>query len=94
MLDKSNHIIEIFQENSPPTPEELENLGAGCYVQVKDGEDCYWVEIQAVENDLFSGVVHCELNDSYCRSDIVNENIALFNKQQIVGLGCDNYCWC
>jgi len=74
--------------------EELDNLGPGCYVQVKDGESCFWVEITAINNEEFSGVLHCELGESICQPAKVSMGLETFNKKQIVNLGCDNYCWC
>jgi len=77
-----------------PDAQELENLGPGCYVQVKDGESCYWVEITEMAGDDFSGVLHCELGGSDCVPTAKTKSIGQFTKNQIVNLGCDNYCWC
>ena len=77
-----------------PDKQELDNLGPGCYVQVKDGDSCYWVEITEVNGDDFVGILHCELGGSICRPTKAVKESTNFNKSQIVNLGCDNYCWC
>ena len=75
--------------------QEIDNLGPGCYVQVKDTDgSCFWVEITVVEGEEFSGVLHCELGGSTCQPAKVQLGVAKYNKNQIVSLGCDNYCWC
>lgn len=74
--------------------QELDNLGPGCYVQVKEGESCYWVEITDMAGEEFSGILHCELGGSECVPTAMTKSIGQFNKDQIVNLGCDNYCWC
>lgn len=81
-------------EPSELNQQEIDNLGPGCYVQVKDGESCFWVEITTVDGEEFSGILHCELGGSTCQPAKAQQDAAKFNKQQIIGLGCDNYCWC
>lgn len=93
MLNNANNIT-LVEERNPLTEEELENLGPGCYVQVKDGENCYWAEVQSVEGDIFLGTVHCELGGSTCKTNLENQSVNRFHRKQIVNLGCDNYCWC
>jgi len=94
MLNKINESIVIVEEHNTVSEEELENLGPGCYVQVNNGESCYWAEVQSVNGDVFSGTVHCELGGSSCKSNIAEHSESQFHKDQIVNLGCDNYCWC
>ncbi len=89
-----NNSIEIVREKSLPSEEELDNLGPGCYVQVQAGEDCFWAEITEVNNDLFTGTIHCELGSSQCKLSTKTLGSTQFTKTQIVNLGCDNYCWC
>ena len=77
-----------------PDTQELANLGPGCYVQVKDDDSCFWVEITEIKGDEISGILHCELGGSICQPSKSNLGVTKFNKDQIVNLGCDNYCWC
>ena len=78
-----------------PNEQELENLGAGCFVQVHYGENYDWVEVIGVENEVLTGVLRCELDGSVCEvKDDKNKKEIKFKKNQIVNLGCDNYCWC
>lgn len=74
--------------------QELDSLGPGCYVQIKDDDSCFWVEITAVDGEEFSGILHCELGGSVCQPSKANVAVSKFNKSQIINLGCDNYCWC
>ena len=94
MKDNTEKVIEFVQPNASVSEEELNNLGPGCYVQVKDGDNCFWAEIQSVNGENFSGTVHCELGGSVCQTNLNNHSESQFNKKQIVNLGCDNYCWC
>ncbi|MDH5256602.1 MAG: hypothetical protein OEX07_01300 [Gammaproteobacteria bacterium] len=89
-----NNSIEIVSEKALPTQEELDNLGPGCYVQVKSGEECFWAEITEVDGDNCIGSIHCELGSSSCKSSTKTLGETQFTKDQIVNLGCDNYCWC
>ena len=89
-----SHSIEIINEESLPSEEELESLGPGCYVQVKSGNDCFWAEITEVEGDTFTGTIHCELGSSSCKASTKTLGSTQFEKSQVVNLGCDNYCWC
>lgn len=82
---------ELFQV---PTEEQLENLGAGCFVRIDDDTDCFWVEIDGEEDGLLMGVVHPELASSDCPcSRAVNERVR-FGRDQIRYVGCDRYCFC
>ena len=74
---------------------ELSDLGPGCYVQIVD-EDCsYWTEIVKIEGEKITAVVHPELDgDKSCESCKSSSRAVSFSKEHIVGLGCDNYCWC
>lgn len=94
MLNKTEHVIEFIDPNAIPSSDELSNLGSGCYVQVKDGENCFWAEIQSIEGEYFTCIIHCELGGSVCQTSLENLSERLFHKTQIVNLGCDNYCWC
>ena len=89
-----NNSIEIISEKSIPSQEELDNLGPGCYVQVKSESDCFWAEITEVDGDICTGTIHCELGAAPCKPSTKTLGEAQFNKSQVVNLGCDNYCWC
>jgi len=95
MQNKSIEIVNISAEQSPPSEEELDNLGPGCYVQViKKGDDCFWAEITEVNDGIFTGTIHCELGASSCKSNTKTLGNTTFTKDQVINLGCDNYCWC
>lgn len=94
MNQKPIQDIPITNEDTAPNKLELDNLGPGCYVQVKDADNCFWVEITEVKGEVFSGILHCELGGSVCTPSKENVSSSVFHKNQIVNLGCDNYCWC
>lgn len=83
-------------ENLQALPtEELENLGPGCYVKVREGSCSYWAEIMSSETgNGFKGIVHHELDTAKCGESHDQKVVSVFTKKQIVDLGCDNYCWC
>lgn len=84
-------MTEIFPV---PTEEQLENLGAGCFVRILDRADCFWVEIDGEEGNLLTGVVHPELASCDCQTDhAANERIR-FSRDQVKYVGCDRYCFC
>jgi hypothetical protein len=77
-----------------PTQEQLENLGAGCFVRILNHADCYWVEIDGEEGGLLTGVIHPELASSDCEcSHEANERVQ-FSRDQVKYVGCDRYCFC
>lgn len=77
-----------------PTEEQLDNLGAGCFVQILDNKDCLWVEIDGEEGDLLTGKIHPELtNGEGGISHAANDRIS-FSREQIKHVGCDRYCFC
>ena len=94
MQNNSIEIVSVNTNQSLPSEEELDNLGPGCYVQVKTGDDCFWAEITEVNNGTFTGSIHCELGSSSCKSDTKILGSTTFTKDQVINLGCDNYCWC
>jgi len=71
---------------------ETSNLGPGCYVRVGDGKSSCWTEIVQLESGKFIGVVHSEL--SKCESCGPSGKALEFEKDNILELGCDNYCFC
>jgi len=78
-----------------PTEDELDNLGPGCYVQVALEKDCcYWAEITSYENSLFTATVHSELGEAGKGCSKNRPTTINFTKEQVINLGCDNYCWC
>ena len=77
-----------------PSEEQLENLGAGCFVRITDSANCYWVEIDGEEGDRLTGVIHPELASSDCQcSQTANERVS-FTRDQVKFVGCDRYCFC
>jgi len=89
-----NNPIPIINEQSLPSQEELDNLGPGCYVQVKSNDELFWAEITEVSGENCTGSIHCELGGSTCKSNTKILGEMQFTKSQIINLGCDNYCWC
>lgn len=77
-----------------PTQSQLENLVAGCYVRIQDDKDYYWVEIDEVNNDGLAGVIHTELEDTECQSNLHNQCRVCFQREQVTHVGCDRYCFC
>lgn len=78
-----------------PTAQRLEGLGAGCYVQIHQDEQCEWVEITGAEGDECIGISHPALSATNTDDQTPAASEALrFRKEQIVALGCDRYCFC
>ncbi len=79
-----------------PSPDKLEDLGAGCYVRVHDSGQCFWAEISDRDGKNFRGRVHKELATSGCPKSaaLPTGKEVYFREEKIVLLGCDNYCWC
>lgn len=94
MLDSTTHVIHFSDGSSIPDSEELENLGPGCYVEVKDGSNQYWAEIQKVDDEFITGLIHYELENSVDGATKKEKRTGCFSKNQIINLGCDNYCFC
>jgi len=79
----------------PPSESEISNLGPGCYVKIVDGDRTYWTEIIKLEENRITAVVHNELSETpKCQSCVSSHAAVVYGKQNIVELGCDNYCWC
>lgn len=78
----------------PLPANETDNIGPGCYVKVQDGTGCYWAEITHGEGDTFVGRVHNELATPQCHRKSDSTTKVVFDRNQVVDLGCDNYCWC
>jgi hypothetical protein len=77
-----------------PTEDQLDNLGAGCFVRINEDKDCFWVEIDGEEGGLLTGIVHPELASGDCEcSRESNERVA-FSREQVKFVGCDRYCFC
>lgn len=78
-----------------PDEEQLENLGAGCFVQISKNNNCFWVEIDGEEGETLTGVVHAELADDECQcSGIASNDRVSFSRDQVKHVGCDRYCFC
>jgi len=77
-----------------PTEELLNNLGPGCFVQVRDGQSCFWAEVSSVNEGIFTGVVRDALATPKCQRKPSSTGTEIFRRDQIVALGCDRYCWC
>ena len=77
-----------------PNEEQLDNLGAGCFVQVSDEKQCYWVEIDGEEGGLLTGIVHPELADEGCQVKHTTNSRVSFSRDQVKYVGCDRYCFC
>jgi len=88
-------MLENVNEKFPaPSQVQLDGIGVGCFVQVSDSNNCYWVEVDGEEDDKLTGVVHTELETVNCeKASALLERIS-FNRKQIVFLGCDRYCFC
>lgn len=77
-----------------PTEDQIENLGAGCFVRIGENRDCFWVEIDGEEDGLLTGIVHPELASEDCQcSRTTNERVS-FDRDQVKFVGCDRYCFC
>ena len=78
-----------------PTAQRLEDLGAGCFVQIHCGEQCEWMEITDLEGDECIGTSYPSLsaNDANDKAPATSEELR-FRKEQIVAMGCDRYCFC
>lgn len=78
-----------------PQSTELSNLGPGCYVKIQDGQKSYWTEIVKVDGNRITAVVHPELSErGKCSSCYSSGTAVAFGKENVISLGCDNYCWC
>lgn len=77
-----------------PTPEKLAGLGQGCFVQVREGQGCCWVEITTGGEGRFSGIVHPELQSPCCKPLPGMGPVAELRSEEISALGCDRYCFC
>jgi len=77
-----------------PTQGQLDNIGVGCFVQVSDSNHCFWVEIDGEEDNRLTGVVHKELDTINCEKASSSLSRISFNRDQVVLLGCDRYCYC
>jgi len=77
-----------------PTEELLNNLGPGCFIRVRDGENCFWAEISSVEGGEYTGIIHRELATPKCQAKSATADTETFSREQIVALGCDRYCCC
>ena len=77
-----------------PTQEQLENLGAGCFVQIHDQNLCYWVEIDGEAEGQLTGITHPELSDNECPKTVATPNRVTFNRAQVKYVGCDRFCFC
>ena len=87
-----NNSIERFPE---PSEGQLQNIGVGCFVQIDAGdENCYWVEVDGEDDDTLTGVVHTELETIKCEQKNSGQTRVSFNRNQIMFLGCDRYCFC
>jgi len=86
----------MCEEFVVPTTDLIANLGPGCYVQILDNNDLFWVEIETVCDSEYKGRVHPKLNTGlntgYC--PFGDDNLVLFCKEQITLLGCDRFCFC
>ena len=78
-----------------PTPQRLEGLGPGCYVQIHQGEQCEWVELTDAKGDECVGISHPALSasDTDGQTRTASKDLR-FRKDQIIALGCDRYCFC
>ena len=78
-----------------PTEEQLENLGAGCFVQINQEHNCYWVEIDGEgDGGELTGLIHPELGDEECKSCGKQPSRVSFNREQVKYVGCDRFCFC
>lgn len=78
-----------------PTPERLDGLGAGCFVQFYHDGRCDWVEITETQGDELIATTHPELSEGDAKTQTMRpcEKLCL-RKEQITALGCDRYCFC
>lgn len=76
------------------SPDEADHVHAGCFVKVNNENGCYWAEITDVVPGGYAGIVHPELGDKDCK--LVNANLLAdtFRLDEIIDLGCDNFCFC
>lgn len=73
-----------------PTPDRLQNLGSGCYVQINHGGSCCWVELTGGRAGEYVGVIHPELSEDKAGC---GEQVCV-RAEQVNALGCDRYCFC
>jgi hypothetical protein len=90
----SCHEQEADSDFVAPTEQLLNNLGPGCYIKVRDGENCFWAEVSSTKEGEFTGVIHNELASPKCQTKIASASEIAFHHDQIVALGCDRYCNC
>ncbi len=83
---------QFHQEFVLPTEKLLDNLGPGCYVKINQGNGECWVEINYTNGYMFGGTVHPRINGEHCPYQ--SEVNVLFNRDEIVNLGCDHFCFC
>jgi hypothetical protein len=77
-----------------PTEDQLENLGAGCFVRIVDQSDCFWVEIDGEDSGMLTGMVHPELATNDCTTSRTTKERIYFRREQVKFVGCDRYCFC
>jgi len=95
VINSNTHKCKFVDPTYVPSQLELDNMGAGCFIRVKYGENLDWVEVIEIEGDVLTGVLHCELDGSICKvEDDRDKKEIKFKKNQIINLGCDNFCWC
>jgi hypothetical protein len=82
----------VADEFVVPDDEKLMNLGPGCFVRVAYESKNMWVEITAVEDKQFKGIMHPELDDE--SSTVAANTLAQVPVKHINALGCDRYCYC
>lgn len=74
---------------------DLSNLGPGCYVKIQDSGKSYWTEIVKVDGKRITAIVHPELSENgRCETCYSAGTAVAYGREHIIGLGCDNYCWC
>ena len=88
--------VNVQTNELHPSDIEISNLGPGCYVRIVDGDKSYWTEIVKADGNRITAVVHPELGSSGpgCDKCLSSQSAVVYGKQNIVELGCDNYCWC
>lgn len=82
----------MYSEYVIPTERLLDNLGPGCFVEVEEGDNAVWVEINDTNGEVYWGKVHANLCESACPYD--DQETVVFVRDQISHLGCDRYCFC
>lgn len=90
----NSHDRESDNNFVAPTEALLNNIGKGCFIKVRDGQNCFWAEVSSVNEGEFTGVVRRALATPTCQSKLSSTGTEVFRRDQIVALGCDRYCWC